>query len=403
MQPEQFALHSTAIINTPSASSPQQQETVGAGGKSMNTNPMRADQPVFVATRMRRLTHVVYTGAALITAILAALALSAVKVDAEKMALRLPAPSCADLAFLISGAAAGQAGAEASALVALPILTEAMQPPRSQALVMTIRAEIHLQPELEATGAISEHIGMGATAHTAFMMVDTPENRTEAGSSTLDIALPPAIDLAVDIHIAPAPKIELSSAMPPLPEPRPIWNAGNGGRPIPPVQRLYLTAAERAKAENCLAQAIYHEARGETVYGQTAVAQVVINRVFSRYYPNSVCGVVYQNAHRHKACQFSFACSREPIPIQDQGAWGLAVLIAKKALDGQIWEPEIGRATHYHAIWVHPSWVSEMHKLASHGVHIFYRPTRWGDGSDEPEWSVVARPTVVVTALAPLN
>jgi len=369
----------------------------------MNANPIRADKPVFVATRMRRLTHVVYTGAALITATLTALALSTAKVDAEKMALRSPVPSCADLANSTNGAGAGQAGAEALAFVTMPILAEAIQPPRSQALVMTIRAEIHLQPSFEATGATAERIGMGATAPTAFVMVDAPEIRTEAEASTLDIARSPAIDLAVNIHVAPAPKVELASAMPPLPEPRPIWNAGNGRPPISPVQRLHLTAAERVNAENCLAQAIYHEARGETVYGQTAVAQVVINRVFSRYYPDSVCGVIYQNAHRHKACQFSFACSRKPIPIQDQGAWGLAELIAKKALDGQIWEPEIGRATHYHAVWVHPSWVGEMHKLASHGVHIFYRPTRWGDGSDEPEWSVVARPTVVVTALAAHN
>ena len=53
------------------------------------------------------------------------------------------------------------------------------------------------------------------------------------------------------------------------------------------------------KAEKCLAQAIYFEARNEPARGQQAVAQVVLNRVFSPYYPKDVCSVVYQNAHRH--------------------------------------------------------------------------------------------------------
>jgi len=57
----------------------------------------------------------------------------------------------------------------------------------------------------------------------------------------------------------------------------------------------------RAKSEKCLAEAVYFEARGEAVRGQIAVAQVVMNRTFSGFYPNTVCGVVYQNKHRHMA------------------------------------------------------------------------------------------------------
>jgi spore germination cell wall hydrolase CwlJ-like protein len=164
-----------------------------------------------------------------------------------------------------------------------------------------------------------------------------------------------------------------------------------------PTQQLRLSAKHRAEAETCLAEAIYFESRGETVRGQIAVAQVVMNRVFSRFYPDSVCGVVYQNAHRRNACQFSFACDGKHKTITDYRAWAVARYIAALTLDGKVWERDIGRATHYHAVWVNPWWVDTMHKLASHGVHIFYRPQRWGDGSDEPTWSRVAQ-TVLATA-----
>ena len=82
---------------------------------------------------------------------------------------------------------------------------------------------------------------------------------------------------------------------------------GKDHRPMSPAERLGLIGAARAKHERCLADAVYFEARAEPVRGQMAVAQVVINRVFSGYYPNNICGVVYQNAHRHLRCQFTFA------------------------------------------------------------------------------------------------
>ena len=120
--------------------------------------------------------------------------------------------------------------------------------------------------------------------------------------------------------------------------------------------------------------------------GQIAVAQVILNRAFSGHYPSSVCGVVYQNAHRHLACQFTFACDRHPDVIRDQAAWERATAVASGALDGKLWLPEVGKATHYHAYWVRPGWVRTMQKLHRIGVHTFYRPTRWGDGADAPEW-----------------
>ena len=154
-----------------------------------------------------------------------------------------------------------------------------------------------------------------------------------------------------------------------------------------PAQRLGLTGKARAKAEKCLADAVYFEARGEPLRGQEAVAQVVMNRVFSGYYPNNVCGVVYQNASHYLACQFTFACEHKDLNrIDEPDMWAQAKRIAKDTLDGKIWLADIGHATHYHAYWVHPSWVHEMTRLYKLGVHTFYRPRAWGNGDYEPVW-----------------
>ena len=165
---------------------------------------------------------------------------------------------------------------------------------------------------------------------------------------------------------------------------------GLGQRPKSPAERLALTGPAFAKAERCLANAVYFEARGESVRGQIAVAQVVMNRVFSPFYPNDVCGVVYQNAHRHLACQFTFACDGIPDVVTEPDAWARAQRIAHDMLGGKLWMPEVAKATHYHAYWVHPDWVNEMKKISKLGVHAFYRPLNWGDGSDEPTWGDAA-------------
>jgi len=155
-----------------------------------------------------------------------------------------------------------------------------------------------------------------------------------------------------------------------------------------PAERLGLEGKPRIKAEKCLADAVYFEARGEPLRGQMAVAQVVMNRVFSGVYPNDVCGVVYQNAERHLACQFTFACEGKDLSkIDELDMWEQAKRISRDMLDGKVWLTEVGHATHYHAYWVHPSWVHEMNKIYRLGVHTFYRPRAWGDGSDAPIWA----------------
>jgi spore germination cell wall hydrolase CwlJ-like protein len=161
---------------------------------------------------------------------------------------------------------------------------------------------------------------------------------------------------------------------------------GEDQHPMSPSERLGLDDESREQSEKCLAEAIYFEARGEAVRGQMAVAQVILNRVFSGKYPNTVCGVVYQNAHRHLACQFTFACDGRPDVVREPDMWERAKTIATEMLEGKLWLPEVGKATHYHAYWVRPGWVREMTKMHKLGVHTFYRPRKWGDGEDAPEW-----------------
>jgi spore germination cell wall hydrolase CwlJ-like protein len=168
-----------------------------------------------------------------------------------------------------------------------------------------------------------------------------------------------------------------------------------------PAERLGLFDQKtRAKSEKCLAEAVYFEARGEAVRGQIAVAQVVLNRAFSGFYPTTVCGVVYQNKNHHLACQFTFACDNVADVVREPDMWDRARKIAKAMLDGQLWLPEVAKSTHYHAYWVHPSWVSEMKKMYKFGVHTFYRPRAWGDGSDAPSWGTPAQTAEISAELA---
>jgi spore germination cell wall hydrolase CwlJ-like protein len=168
-----------------------------------------------------------------------------------------------------------------------------------------------------------------------------------------------------------------------------------------PAERMGLADEKsRTREEKCLAEVVYFEARGEAVRGQIAVAQVVLNRAFSGKYPSTVCGVVYQNKHRHMACQFTFACDNYADVIREPDMWERAKKISKAMLDGQIWLPEVGKSTHYHAYYVHPSWVNEMTRLYKFGVHTFYRPKKWGDGSDAPSWGTPAQTAAISEQLA---
>ncbi|RUW43663.1 MULTISPECIES: cell wall hydrolase [unclassified Mesorhizobium] len=155
----------------------------------------------------------------------------------------------------------------------------------------------------------------------------------------------------------------------------------NSGRFIPPMAKgdhawiqNPLPASVFSKPEQkCLANGIYFEARGETVRGQAAVAQVILNRVRNPAYPNSICGVVYQNDSWFNRCQFSFACDGRKKRIDNPVAYKTAQDIGMAVTAGKIFIPEVGSSTHYYANYVHPGWARTMQKMTKIGLHIFYR------------------------------
>lgn len=119
----------------------------------------------------------------------------------------------------------------------------------------------------------------------------------------------------------------------------------------------------------CLTQAIYFEARGESLEGQIAVAEVILNRADSPLYPRTVCGVVKQRGGG--GCQFSYVC-RGTTKMREKTARDLAGRIARAMLDGA---PRVltDGATHFHTRGVKPSWSKRFAKTAAIGSHLFYR------------------------------
>lgn len=129
----------------------------------------------------------------------------------------------------------------------------------------------------------------------------------------------------------------------------------------------------QARQRRCLATAIYFEARGEPIQGQLAVAQVVMNRVRSSLYPDTICGVVYQGQLRRTGCQFSFTCDGRADVPKDKERWRLANELALKVTQGETFLGDIGYATHYHANYVSPRWRWGLNKIKKVGQHIFYK------------------------------
>ena len=122
----------------------------------------------------------------------------------------------------------------------------------------------------------------------------------------------------------------------------------------------------------CLAEALYFEARGESLKGQFAVAEVILNRVDSPRFPNSVCGVINQGTGRKYACQFTYTCDGLPEHIGEPAAWDRVAKVAKAMLSGAPRALTNG-ATFYHTHAVRPSWSRKFTKTASIGDHFFYR------------------------------
>jgi spore germination cell wall hydrolase CwlJ-like protein len=152
---------------------------------------------------------------------------------------------------------------------------------------------------------------------------------------------------------------------------------------VTPDARLYTKAYLRklpdvtgAKPWECLSEALYFEARGETVKGIFAVAEVILNRVKSDAYPDTVCAVVEQGTGKRHECQFSYHCDGIKEVIAEPKAHAMVAKIARIVLDGKAPLNLTDGATHYHTKSVSPRWSRVFERTATIGVHHFYSKYR---------------------------
>ena len=125
----------------------------------------------------------------------------------------------------------------------------------------------------------------------------------------------------------------------------------------------------------CLAEALYYEARGEGTEGEKAVAEVVLQRMRDRNYPHTICGVVYEGVQPHnRACQFSFACDGALRRPKEPTTWMRVRHLAEAIESGAVrLAGQTGHAIYYHKVGIEPAWAETMIKTTQIGNHIFYR------------------------------
>ncbi|GLQ20174.1 cell wall hydrolase [Algimonas porphyrae] len=138
------------------------------------------------------------------------------------------------------------------------------------------------------------------------------------------------------------------------------------------TRSLRLQSDAEMREALCLAEAVYYEARSESRSGQVAVAQVIRNRVASKHFPDSICGVVYQGSERRTGCQFSFTCDGSMDRVPTGESWTESQDVARFVLT-QSPRSLVGRSTHYHTTQVSPVWSATLEQTRQVGSHIFYR------------------------------
>jgi spore germination cell wall hydrolase CwlJ-like protein len=225
-------------------------------------------------------------------------------------------------------------------------------------------------------------LAVAAIALAAFHIPSTTATTPRAGLMAASARAAPAPSFA---PATPLPTPEPLVLRPVAPETAAAINAAIPVAALPnPAARGYvvraLTPIDQMRSQDCLAQAVYYEARSEGEAGQRAVAQVVLNRLRHPAYPASVCGVVYQGSQRSTGCQFTFTCDGSLGQAPRGPGWDRARRIAAEALAGKVYAP-VGHATHYHTHQVLPYWASSLLKSAVVGAHIFYR---WTGGWGQP-------------------
>ena len=202
----------------------------------------------------------------------------------------------------------------------------------------------------------------------------TPSRAWEVNVPASVIPAPAAAPVAPTVETSPtastpalpaaeaAPVADAMPAAEPVAEPRPI---AAPRRSLVQAVEAYAAAATGDSEHDCLATAVYFEAKGEPLRGQLAVAQVILNRIHSGRFPSSVCGVVKQRG------QFSFVRGGHlPSAPRGAAAWHKAVAVARLALEGTSERPA-ANALFFHARRVSTGWHAV--RVASIGNHLFYR------------------------------
>ena len=154
-----------------------------------------------------------------------------------------------------------------------------------------------------------------------------------------------------------------------------IQSKGNAKPVEVSFSQSWLDSQPTAKGDEnwrCLSEALYFEARGETVKGQFAVAEVIMNRVKSSQYPGTLCAVIKQGTGRKYQCQFTYTCDGYNDVIAEHKAYERVAKVARVTIDGAA-KPLTDGATHYHNLTVNPAWARTFKKTAQIGVHLFYR------------------------------
>ncbi|MGY8864314.1 MAG: cell wall hydrolase [Methylophagaceae bacterium] len=135
----------------------------------------------------------------------------------------------------------------------------------------------------------------------------------------------------------------------------------------------------------CMALNIYHESRSENLAGKFAVADVVMNRVYDRRYPHTICSVIYQAEMKpswkdpldmipvRNRCQFSWFCDGKSDEPAESDAWNESLLVAHQSINEGRMAGITEGATHYHTTSIEPYWASSLNQIGTIGSHIFYR------------------------------
>ncbi|KQQ58377.1 ATP-binding protein [Rhizobium sp. Leaf311] len=259
------------------------------------------------------------------------------------------------------------------------VSTEIMQPPKSftagSVLQRTSMLDIEPLKRKDRTAFVKQKKSKDIELASFYFRRDEAKKEKSVSPMVAELITNRTADVLATAYAPPEPDFARESPF------DAILKKPDAGRFIPqispddhawaatPLPAEVFSAAE----QQCLASGIYFEARGESVKGQAAVAQVILNRVRNPSYPKTICGVVYQNKDWRNRCQFSFACDNIRDRVNSERHWKMAREVAMATTAGKIWLNEVGSATHYHAVYVRPAWGKSMKKVGRIGLHVFYR------------------------------